>query len=102
MSDATETINKWTKAATVLAVIYTVLTLLFVISGGSAFLAICLGLCAVLLWAGVTLTKQGSYVPAQGCLIVAGVIGLPLGVIAIMAGINIKKAGDAKSAGSNW
>ena len=99
MSDATETIRKWSTAAMVLAIIYTLLALILIPADGGALLVGSLAICALLLWAGFGLAKSGSYVPATVCLIIAGVIGLPLGAIAIIAGIQIKKAGDALAGG---
>jgi len=99
LSNGTETIRMWTM---VLAIVYTVLALVFVAAGGGGVLVVSLALVAVLLWAGFGLTKSGSYGPARICLIVAGILGLPLGVVAIIAGINIKKAGDEMSSGPTW
>jgi len=102
MSDATETIRKWSTATMVLAIVYTVLTLLVIVADGGAIVIGSLGICTVLLWAGYALTKSGSYVAATVCLVIAGILGLPLGAIAIIAGIQIKKAGDAMAGGQDW
>jgi hypothetical protein len=101
MSDAAAVLRRWTNVTRVLAIVYTVLAALFLLAGDVAPLVKgSLVACAALLWAGYLLVTSGSYGQARACLIVAGVLGLPLGAVAIVAALNIKRAADSLGGGA--
>lgn len=107
MNSPRSTLRNWTVTAFVFAVLYSIIAVVVAMAPAetategepsSGLMAAVVVAIAAFLWLGAFCAATQLYSAARVLLIIGGVLGFPLGVVMILAGLRIGKAGRAVEA----
>ena len=92
MNTPEHTIRRWTIVGVVFAILYSVIAVVS-LAGDNGLLGWIVLVVAILYWIGTALAATRQYSAARVVLIIGGIVALPLGIVMIIAGNKIAKAG---------